>query len=141
MAKLFNATCVAGQFPQLLQILPGIAAKLPTPAADQGASGLFLSGIHYFTDTTTPFFDFKTSAHNWGTAHCSKGAASNAPNPTKDVPWLYLKAKSTADCSISEVYRVNTVGGVAPATCQGQKPSILVDYATEYWFYSGPGSY
>jgi len=141
LAKLFNATCVAGQYPQLLAMLPGIAAKFPTPAADTGAGNLFLSGVHYFTDTTTPFFDFNTPAHKWGTAHCSKTAASNAPNPTKDVPWLKLSAKSATDCSINEVYRVNTVGGVAPATCQGQPASIQVDYATEYWFYSGPGSY
>jgi hypothetical protein len=141
MASLFNATCVAGQYPQLLSVLPGIAYDFPTPDTTTGAANLFLSGHHYFTDKTTPFFNLDTDSHSWGTAACSKIASSPAPN-TNDVPWLKLTAKSVQSCTINEVYRLNTVGGQPPATCQGQPASFQVQYAAEYWMWSGvPGGY
>src|ERR1700753_1303994 len=55
LASLFNATCVAGQFPQLLSMLPGIAYNFPVPDSTVGAGNVFLSGHHYFTNATTPF--------------------------------------------------------------------------------------
>lgn len=134
---------MAGQFPQLLSMLPGIAYKFPTPsAALSGAASLLLSGHHYFQDATTPFFDLNTDAHEWGTAATKKINSTASPDPTKDVPWLKLQTKIATGCTISEVYRINTMGGVAPATCSGQPKLIQVQYAAEYWFYAGgPGSY
>jgi Protein of unknown function (DUF3455) len=139
LASLFNATCVAGQYPQLLAMLPGIAYQFPVPDSTIGAANLFLSGHHYFTNTTTPFFNLDTTSHQWGTAGCAKTNTSPAPNATKDVAWLKLSAKDVTGCSISEVYRLNTIGGVPPANCAGQPATIQVAYAAEYWIWSGAG--
>jgi hypothetical protein len=143
MASLYNATCLAAESPLLLNMLPGIALEFPVPAATDVAANAFLSGHHYFLDKTTPFFNLDTAQHSWGTAACAKGNSSNAPNPTKDVPWLMLTVKSADGCTLSQVYRVNTVGGVAPANCAGQPATVLVDYAAEYWMFSNtaPGGY
>lgn len=41
---------------------------------------------------------------------------------------------------VKEVYRVNTAGGSAPASCVGKVGTTFVQqYAAEYWLYaSGP---
>jgi len=57
------------------------------------------------------------------------------------VPWLKLTIKTATDCTISEIYRVNTAGGQPPKTCANQPSAIQVQYAAEYWIYSAPGSY
>jgi Protein of unknown function (DUF3455) len=109
-----------------------------TPTTDA-----FLSGYHYFMDKTTPFFNLNTAQHSWGTAACAKSNSTAAPNPAQGVPWLKLTVEIADGCSLSEVYRVNTVGGVAPANCAGQPAAIQVDYAAEYWMFSKsvPGGY
>lgn len=38
--------------------------------------------------------------------------------------------------SLQQVYRTLTAGGSAPATCEGQEPTIEVQYAAIYYFYS-----
>jgi hypothetical protein len=136
LATLFNATCLAAESPALLNMLPGIALEFPVPDAADAAADAFLSGHHYFTDKTTPFFDLDTAQHSWGTAACAKANASAAPNPAEDVPWLKLTVKSADGCTLSEIYRVHTAGGVAPANCAGQPATVLVDYAAEYWMFS-----
>lgn len=140
MASLFNATCLAAPYPQLLTVMPGIAVKFPVPTSPDtsSAANVFLSGHHYFLNTTTPYFDLDTPLHQWGTAACKKNNTSNAPNATTDVAWLKLLAKSNEGCTIQEVYRVNTVGGQPPATCEGQNATINVQYAAEYWFWAAP---
>jgi hypothetical protein len=136
LASLFNATCLAAESPGLLAMLPGIALAWPVPSSTDPAGDAFLSGHHYFTDKTTPFFNLDTAQHTWGTAACSKTNSTAAPNPAKDVPWLMLSVKSADGCTLSQIYRVNTAGGVAPANCAGQPSTVLVDYAAEYWMFS-----
>lgn len=79
----------------------------------------------------------------WESANGSKvlgiRVASCTPNPTA-IPWLLLKGASTKSPGIfhgvTYIQRVNTVGGLAPAT-----PGTFVDeiaevpYTTEYYFY------
>jgi hypothetical protein len=103
-------------------------------------ANLFLSGHHYFTDLTTPFFNLNTNQHDWGTVGCKKVNATSAPNAVTDVSWLKLQSKSTDGCTISEVYRLNTQGGQPPATCAGQQSAFSVQYAAEYWFWSNPNA-
>jgi hypothetical protein len=136
MASLYNATCLAAQAPALLAMLPGIALAWPLPAVTDPAANAFLSGQHFFLDKTTPYFSLDTAQHTWGTAACTKSNASPAPNAAKDVPWLKLTVKNADGCTLSEIYRVNTAGGVAPANCAGQGPTVFVDYAAEYWMFS-----
>ena len=140
-ATLFNVTCMATPkqpYPQILSGLPNIALRYAVPTAPLKAAEELLTGHHYFTDKTTPFFTLDTPEHQWGTVTCKKDSAQNAPNPTADVPWLKLTAKSTSGCTISEVFRVNTAGGVAPATCKGMPANFEVQYAAAYWFWSNP---
>jgi len=120
----------------LVEQAPAIAYKYPIPADNSAFVNMMQSAHHYFLDTTTPFFDFTTADHNYGTVAAKKFAASNAPNVTFDVPWLKLNAISNTGNSIKEIYRVNTVGGAAPATCAGQPSIIYVQYSAEYMFYA-----
>jgi len=49
------------------------------------------------------------------------------------VPWLKLLAREGATGGLSEVYRINTAGGSAPATCAGREgTNFEVQYAAEY---------
>lgn len=86
-----------------------------------------------------PIFDLDTTAKKLGTAGCAKDAAVNAPAESVagqggvgngSVPWLKLSVKKSTG-GIQEVYRINTAGGKAPATCAGQKAAFEVQYATE----------
>jgi hypothetical protein len=139
VATLFNVTCMASPYPQLLSALPQIALKFPIPTTNTvAATDAFLSGHHFFTDKTTPEFNLNTDKHQWGLAQLKKDSQTNAPNPAQDVPWLKLVTKTAEGCSIAEVYRVDTAGGVAPATCAGQAPDIEVQYAATYYMYSKP---
>lgn len=140
VATLFNVTCLAGPYPGLLSLMPGIALKFPTPVPNNilSPANVFLSGHHFFPDATTAFFDLNTATHSYGTVGCQKVNATDAPNKPKDVPWLKLSSKSRDGCTISEVYRLNTAGGVAPATCKGMQKSFEVEYAAEYWMWDNP---
>jgi len=140
VATLFNVTCLAGPYPQLLSVMPEIALRFPVPDPTNVLSpaNLFLSGHHYFSDVTTPVFSLNTNAHSWGTVGCKRLNGTDAPNKAKDVPWLKLSSKTRDGCTISEVYRLNTAGGQPPATCKGQPKEITVQYAAEYWMWSNP---
>lgn len=142
VATLFNTTCIAGMAPALLKAIPQIALRFPIPTSEGAqATDRLTAGHHWFSNLTTPFFKLDTEAHTWGSVWVKKGAAGDAPNKAKDIPWLKLLAVDKAGCSISEVYRLNTAGGLAPTNCEGQKPNFEVQYAAEYWFYSAPPSY
>jgi hypothetical protein len=142
LASLFNATCLAGPFPSLLAVMPGIALRFPVPSstdANDPAEAL-LAGHHFFSNSTTAVFNLDTNLHKWGVVSCKKVGAVPAPNPTTDVPWLRLTALSADGCSLSEVYRVNTAGGQPPKTCAGMASKFEVQYAAEYWLYSASTS-
>lgn len=58
----------------------------------------------------------------------------NAPvDAENNLQW----ARSTSLDLTWDVYRVETVDGAPPATCQRQNDIIKLDYAAEYWFYHG----
>lgn len=84
-------------------------------------------------------FDLDTTPRKLGIASFKKDAGVNAPSEAVvgqggvgygSVQWLKLVVKSSTG-GIQEVYRINTAGGKAPATCVGQKAAIEVQYATE----------
>ncbi|KAI1436015.1 hypothetical protein GGR50DRAFT_263162 [Xylaria sp. CBS 124048] len=151
LATLFNASCIASAYPDLLQAFPKLALQfdLPLPATSEdemmGPTNLLVSGKHFFTNTTTPFFDLNTSRRHLGEAPCAKLDSSNAPsdapkgpNGEAAVPWLRLGAESDATGGLKEIYRVETAGGGAPATCQGMPAAFEVQYAAQYWFFRSP---
>lgn len=133
--------------PTLLAAIPNIALQLPTPTASDATSPVYrdLSGHHYFTDNTTPFFNLDTTLSTYGAGAFKKLNATDAPATAVkgqhgqgygSVAWLKLQAKTKDQCVFQEVYRVNTAGGNPPKTCQGQPAVFEVQYSAEYWFYS-----
>ncbi|KAI9816638.1 MAG: hypothetical protein M1832_005023 [Thelocarpon impressellum] len=143
-AKLYNATCIAANYPKILAALPNAALQFDTPGDSSPISPprIELSGHHFFPDATTPGFFMDTEKHSYGTYLLGKKASSPAPsNAPKgqggkgfgSVPWLLLQTKTNGTAT-QQVYRLNTAGGVAPATCEGMASTFEIEYATEYWF-------
>ncbi len=170
VATLFNASCMASAYPDVLHMLPRLALQFDldlaaatttttttTTSSDgrrrrrspegQGLDGqqlrlgptnLAVSGHHFFTNVTTPFFALDGEL---GRAPCSKAdsqaAPADAPRGRQGeaaVPWLQLRTRDGATGNLVEVYRVETAGGSAPKTCAGSPASFEVQYAAEYVF-------
>ncbi|CAP73863.1 uncharacterized protein PODANS_2_12180 [Podospora anserina S mat+] len=147
LATLYNASCVTSAFPDVSAMLT--RASLHFDVADNDAlqrlapADLPVSGIHYFTDGTTPFFGLDTPQWHLGEGTFGKNASTAAPLTAAKgkkgeaaVPWLRLAAKGTNTGGLQEVYRLETVGGSAPATCKGMPASFEIQYSTQYWFYA-----
>lgn len=99
---------------------------------------------HYFIKNSaggiSPTWDFRATPKFKGVENAVfvGKALANTPdvNPTKNVPWLHL-GKVSGDIS-DEIYRILTVGGVAPSSCvSGTTKDISVKYTSQYWFYGG----
>ena len=94
-------------------------------------------GDHYFRDGTTAMFvlndgKFIASGRIDGCA-APTSAAGNENGAAVD--WLKLARKDgELNGGIEEVYRVQTAGGRAPATCSAAG-LLTVDYVAEYWMY------
>ncbi|KAI2609285.1 hypothetical protein GGR54DRAFT_651853 [Hypoxylon sp. NC1633] len=148
VATLFNASCIASTYPDLLHLLPSLALNFDLTAQEgsrMGPTNLAISGHHFFTNTTTPFFDLDTAQNQIGEAGCAKDSQTDAPATAtkgrqgeKAVPWLRLKTRVGSTGNLQEVYRIETAGGSAPASCKGQPAAFEVQYAAQYWFWEGP---
>lgn len=118
-------------------------------------SGSIVSGHHYFTNASTPTFNLVWDTTNYGIFFSQKISnatapitAAKGPDGSKAVPWLKLEVETPAAPwtieqkdlvpSVKEIYRVNTAGGAAPATCAGLPTGTIIqkEYAAEYWFYA-----
>ncbi|KLO84944.1 malate dehydrogenase [Fusarium fujikuroi] len=145
VATLFNGSCVAAMYPDLIERIPGMAVHFPLSDANKlGPASLAESGHHYFTADGTPFFDLRTPNQDIGEAPCAKNSSAPAPSLSAKgqlgenaVPWLRLTTIEGATHKMKEVYRTTTAGGSAPATCQGMDAEFEVQYATLYWFWAG----
>lgn len=147
VATLYNASCIASTYPDLLALLPGVSLTFNTSstASKQAAPpSLIISGQHYFSNGTTPAFDLNTATENLGFAPCMKNSSVAAPSGAIKgqggvgngaVPWLKLTTRMGATGNLEEVYRVNTAGGQPPANCVGMPSTFEVQYAAEYWFF------
>lgn len=145
VATLYNSSCIASAYPDLLAALPNVALQFNLTSPTQPSltpSSLLLSGHHFFSNATTPAFDMTIS--NVGFAPCAKNNSASAPPGASvgqngvglgAVTWLKLITRTGATGGLEEVYRVNTAGGSAPATCAGMPATFEVQYAAEYWFY------
>jgi hypothetical protein len=141
MATLFNASCVASTYPDLAIMLTKLALQfnLTDDEATLGPSNLAISGKHFFTNTTTPFFDLDRPNLELGEAPCAKinstaapTDAPKSPNGATAVPWLKLQTRNGATGGLQEVFRVETAGGSAPAVCGGMPASFEVQYSAQY---------
>ncbi|KAJ0424915.1 hypothetical protein BJY00DRAFT_226096 [Aspergillus carlsbadensis] len=163
-ATLFDVSCLAAldadtagdtdssdtPSQSLLDLLPDVLRSVPLGSADFLTSLItrftgqnLVIGTHYFTKDGVPFFDFRglssdnsrSTADSWIAA--AKDDEMDAPAKpgyglTGDVAWLKL---TRVEGGISEVYRLHTSGGAAPATCEGMPEEFTVDYTSQYWFY------
>lgn len=145
LATLFDASCIASSYPSLLSLMPGIALSFPVPPSTSAEN--MLGGHHWFADPTTPYFDLDAGVKQYGKV-ATNGVtkqSTNAPvsgpsiqsangKTSKPVAWLRLESKDSSN-GIKTVYRLNTAGGSAPATCSGMPAAFQVQYAAEYWFW------
>jgi len=147
IATLFNASCIASTYPDLLAALPNVALQFNLTSASQNIlspANLAVSGHHYFSNLTTPAFNMNTANADLGFAPCLKNNSVPAPADASvgqnnvgvgAVTWSKLITRTGATGNLEEVYRVNTAGGNAPATCAGMPATFEVQYAAEYWFF------
>lgn len=153
-----NVPIPGGNPPYALNFAPAVAVQDPNPNRSESkpihplGSGSVLSGHHYFTDSTTPTFNLVWDTTNYGIFFSKKtfnvtapATAANGTDGSKAVPWLKLEVESPVAPltiegkdlvpNVKEIYRVNTAGGAAPATCAGMPTAFSKQYAAEYWFF------
>jgi hypothetical protein len=124
VAQLFDASCEVANNPS--------ASTVALGTIEESAKSI---GAHFFVDNTTPDFDII----GLGNTQAKKAEDCNAPNAAADVKWLRLEAKAEgSSSSVKEIYRLNTVGGLAPATCEGKVAGdvVVVPYQAQYWIYA-----
>ncbi|KAH6654999.1 hypothetical protein BKA67DRAFT_656965 [Truncatella angustata] len=147
LATLFNASCIVSSYPDLANMITKMALQFTLTAEESrlGPSNLLISGQHYFTNATTPFFNLDRPNLQLGEAPTQKLNATNAPSDAAKgpdgaaaVPWLKLSTRNGATGDLQEVYRVETAGGSAPATCAGKTATFEVQYSAQYFFFAGP---
>jgi hypothetical protein len=100
-------------------------------------------GRHFFAlrkQTAVPTFALDQLAQTpYPEAQVSKIESVNAPESAYSglagegaVPWLYLTDREGLSTGgIDTVYRLETAGGKAPATCRGQERSFEIQYAAQ----------
>ncbi|KAJ4368981.1 hypothetical protein N0V83_006063 [Neocucurbitaria cava] len=123
LAQLFNASCALSSDPT--------ASTQSLGSIEESAS----IGAHFFLDSTTPDFDIT----GLGNTEAKKAEEIVSPQGSENVKWLRLTAQATGTTSsVKEIYRLNTVGGVAPANCAGRTAGevVTVDYQAQYWVYA-----
>ncbi|KAF1983253.1 hypothetical protein K402DRAFT_338646 [Aulographum hederae CBS 113979] len=153
LADLFDfSPFLAGPTPLVtsnMQTVPPLALSL-SHTYPQMFDNLRLKkiGRHFFAAGGVPTFDLtgvsprgtKISGKKIAGTPAPAGACSGTEGEGA-VDWLYLTdaglggATTSANLKGGAVYRVETAGGKAPATCEGQGADVVVPYTTEYWIY------
>ncbi|KAJ7635061.1 hypothetical protein FB45DRAFT_743273 [Roridomyces roridus] len=157
VAELFDISCLAKSpddftkmskaaydawyaLPEDVPIFTVVDILAPFPA-------VFVLGQHYFVNSSTgslvPKWDF-TSAALAGHADAffigAKVGDIPAPDGPPAVDWLMLN--NTSGALAQQVFRINTVGGDAPAgSCYAGQNPISIKYAPTYWFYGSSVHY
>jgi len=150
VAELFDVSCLYGE-PEFssLQDIAYTMWKFAPPTAPisqiieymQPFHASFVLGQHFFVTSPSgtglsPRWDFSSAAlagHPDAFVIAAKVGDIPAPTGPPDVDWLSLN-KVEGDLA-TQVFRVNTVGGLPPASCTPGSPLIAVKYASMYWLY------
>ena len=144
LATLYDFTSLAYTSESTLNTIPPALVYTPI-SSDNGTTltvnaGTFpIIGHHFFAADGTPTFNL---SYVGDILFCKKIATVNAPagadagpEGTGAVPWLMLTDNGKGESvGLSQVYRVVTAGGKAPASCSNSSP-ISIDYSAEYWFF------
>ncbi|KAJ7458076.1 putative malate dehydrogenase, partial [Mycena latifolia] len=147
VAELFDASCLYGtpEFPALAEIAFAVWKYAP-PTADisyvisflEKFKASFVLGQHYFVTSPSgtgisPEWDFTSASlagHPDAFVIAAKVGDIPAPTGPPDVDWLSLN-QVQGDLA-TQVFRINTVGGLPPASCTAGSPPIQVKYASMY---------
>ena len=142
-AVLFDITDLARANSSVMKNLTTEAVYIPfdpltsTEFSIPGIYWLGYLGHHFFNAASVPTFDLSAVGDIlYGNKTASVAAPSDAsegPDDTGAIPWLQLQDKA-GSVGLKEVYRVETAGGNAYATCAAAGIQT-VDYAAQYWFY------
>lgn len=90
-------------------------------------------GHHFFSAAGVPTFDLESHGYLSAKKVASVPAPKGSIQPSVD--WLFLQDDGRGvSKNLKAVYRVETAGGSAPATCSSAGV-VKVPYAAEYWFY------
>ncbi|KAJ5162674.1 Protein of unknown function DUF3455 [Penicillium coprophilum] len=126
VARLYNATCIAANYPDLLAKLPNLAYRTALPTNEYASfppANIELMGHHFFFDATTPEFNLNiTPQKQDGIVMTKKAGAIDAPS-------------DATVGNYKSVYRVNTAAGSPPKTCKGMPPTFEIQYAANYYFF------
>ncbi|KAL9603983.1 MAG: hypothetical protein Q9179_002011 [Wetmoreana sp. 5 TL-2023] len=143
-ADLLDATPLLPLFPSpsqsqtILNLLPEYLVSFDFAIIE--TSSIPILGKHIFDGAGVPTFDLgkngvlkaKKIANIAAPATACKGANGKGNGA---VDWLAL-TEVPGSVGLKEVYRVETAGGKAPASCGGGPDHhIEVDYAAQYWFF------
>ncbi|KAJ7064669.1 hypothetical protein C8F01DRAFT_1249710 [Mycena amicta] len=152
VAELFDVSCLYGtpEFPFLQDIAFAAWKFAPHSSPIQSiVAGLdpyhasFVLGQHYFVNASSgtglsPVWDFRPSFPGNSAAFVVAAKVGDVPAPSgpPDVDWLSLNGVQGQDTLATQVFRVSTVGGLAPApSCTPGSPEITVKYSSMYWLY------
>lgn len=119
---------------------------LDDDSCQQGANFMDFDilGKHYFgkpNGAGVPFFDIHDkaflSAQKTGSCVAPDSAYGGGKKGFGAVDWLFLPSDdSDRNQGLSEVYRINTAGGLPdPAGCAGGDATLSYKYVAEYWFF------
>ena len=143
-ADLLDATPLLPLFPSsesqsILNLLPEYLVSFDFAVIEN--STIPILGRHIFDAAGVPTFDLgsigllkaKKIANIAAPPTACKGANGKGNGA---VDWLALSEVS-GSINLKEVYRVETAGGKAPASCGGGAAHhIEVQYAAQYWFFA-----
>lgn len=143
LARLSDASQFLQNHDDLVDKLPGLALGLSTMGISDPAKMFNLPylGQHFFTSTASPEFDLTAVGDRLVAKKLANVAAPAdacaGPGNAGAVDWLQLgdNGAGLSFGGIGYVYRVQTAGGKAPATCAGKTGVFTVPYAAEYWYY------
>ncbi|KAJ7701078.1 hypothetical protein B0H17DRAFT_924821 [Mycena rosella] len=152
VAELFDVSCLYGtpEFPSLQEIAytmwkfaPPNAGISEVIAFMQTFKAFFVLGqrpynviihLHPYVGTgISPKWDFTSAAlagHPDAFVIAAKVGDIPAPTGPPDVDWLSLN--NVQGNLATQVFRVDTVGGLPPASCTAGSPPIVIKYASTY---------
>ncbi|PPQ68414.1 hypothetical protein CVT26_006086 [Gymnopilus dilepis] len=146
VADLFDISCLSG-IPQVFNNIQDYAfpvwkAAPPSFKIGPSAIGYPQLGNHFFqpnpagSGPLSPVWDFRAGAAK-GNAQAFVLAAKigdlPAPTGSADVDWLQLK--NVQGELATQIYRVDTRGGVAPSSCTPGSAPISLKYVSKYWLF------
>lgn len=117
LATLFDTSCLAGHYPNLLHELPAALSNVSvdtltflavlTGQIVSPESGELISGKHFFNSEGVPFFDFSLGGFkDWMNAKsdASTPAPVRSNGSGNDVPWLKLVSTDGSGVKVSIVF-------------------------------------